>query len=193
MPQRRIRLHLTGAPTYGLRDVLQDNDTPALWDADGVKIQVFLADLEDSEVEFDLSTIESLTLEIRATKTSAVLLTPAVAPDATPAACTWDDWTDDDSQHAVFTLTGTQLNFVNSVKKFWLSIRATITGGPPVTFGAGEVTVLQSGHGNSTDPPATYASGYLYVADPVLNEDQSLTVTLWDKQFKLFPLDYTDA
>lgn len=189
---RRIRLTLKGKPATGLKDELT-RETPCIWDADGLKVQVFLCDLEEAQETFDITTIAGLTLEIRADDETTALIAGPLDPDAALLACTFDDWNDDDSQHAEFTLTGAQLNFAAGVKKFWLSIRATITGGQPLTFGAGYVKITGSLHGDSADPAENSQGGFVFLTSSTPDADGMHTFTARGKTWRLALTDFTDA
>ena len=93
---RRLRLFLTGSPATGLNDVLTGRP-PALWDADGLTVQVYLRDLEnlnDDKAPFDISTIAAggLTLEIRESPTDADPLVLPIEPDDALEECTFENW-----------------------------------------------------------------------------------------------------
>lgn len=173
---RRLRLQLTGRPAAGLKDIVTGKE-PAIWDADGLQVQVFLCDLEDRTEEFDISSIADLTLEIRATESTTALLAGPVDPDSALAACDHDDWKDDDGEHATFTLTGAQLNFATSLTKFWLSVRAEITGGEPIVFGAGYVRIVGHFHGASGDPATNSGSPFVYLTSVTPDADGMHTFT----------------
>lgn len=189
---RRLRLLLTGAPDTGLCDILADA-APALWDADGLEVDFFLCDLEDRDEEFDLDSIVSLTLEIRTAPDAEALLAGPVSPDDDLEECDRDDFDDDDGEHGTFTLTGAQLNFVASRKKVWLSIRATLTSGGPVTFGAGYVKIAHSGHGDSEDPAEGENGGFLYITSDTPDGDGLFTVTFRGKTGRIQLFDIADA
>lgn len=150
---RRVRLNLTGAPGAGLMDVLAGRP-PALWDADALKVQVFLNDLETKDTAFDITTLSSLTLEVRQTDTTSAALIGPLDPDDTELTeCSFCDWNNDEGQHAVFTLTDDLLDFVATLKQVWLSIRGETTDGESITFGAGYVKVAHSGPTDATPAP----------------------------------------
>lgn len=182
---RRIRLKLTGRPASGFKDELT-RDAPVIWDADGLRVQVFLCDLEDQKDTFDIDTIESLTMEIRADDETSDLSAGPLEPDDALAECSFEEWNDDDGEHAEFTLTGAMLNFENGTRKFWLSVRAEITGGPPITFGAGYIKVVGHFHGDSGDPADDSTGGYVYLTSITPDATSGLhTFTARGQQFEM--------
>lgn len=142
---RRIRLVLDGSPRFGFTDLLQDAP-PVVWDGDAVNMQVFLSDLSAREESFELETITGITLELREDEQATETLIDPVSPeDEEGAACAFEQFETDDGQHFEFVLSGGDLNFSLNTSRFWASFRATTaTGG--VTFGAGYVKVIHSGH-----------------------------------------------
>lgn len=181
---RRLRLHLTGRPEIGLYDSVTGRAAAAAWDADGLAVEVFLADLEDTREEFDFATIDELTLEIRQKPTSTDLLAGPVSPEDAIAACTYDDWQDGTEYHARFELTGAQMNFASGISKVWLSVRATITNGEPVTFGAGWVTIRHSAHGD-TETARPFVESF--------NEDGTATISVAGKLFEIITSNLRDS
>lgn len=161
---REVRFVLDGRPEIGFTDLVEDKP-PAVWDADGLRIAFFLSAAGDRETAFDYATISALTLELREDEAETDLLIAAVSPEAALSACTYADFVAGTDKHGSFLLTGAQLNFTNTAKRFWASIRATISGGQPVTFGAGYFTVRHTLHGASGDPPSGPLAPYYTAAE----------------------------
>lgn len=185
----RLRLICNGRPETGLRD--QRNSLPVgIWDADDLAIELFLSECS-SCVSFDIATVTSVSLEIRAERTDTAAL---VSKSSTSlSALTYADWKEDEDYHCQFILSNNETNLASDVDTVWLSIVAILTDGSRYTFAAGEVTVAHSGHTGTgetgdieftlTDGFASFAAGsasYKFIVTPGGSGSATGTITVVD-------------
>lgn len=160
---RALRILLPGFPS----EVLSDFDTgedPVVWNGDALDLEFWLGSQCGSDDPFDVSDIDTLTLQIRATPSSTSLLFAAMELDGSELEeCTASDWRSGDSQHGTFEFADGDILFDSDLTKAWFSFRAALVSGGSRTFGAGYVKIL-----TSVDGGPVAADGVLRVEDATL-------------------------
>jgi hypothetical protein len=111
----------------------------------------------------------SVTLQVRATRTSAAIIDKTeTVPVVTVAEASWDGRTD---QHVVLTLTGAQTNALTVPSPFtlnhWLVLTATTAGGEVVTLTAGDILAIEDGGQFSGSTPVSGDPTYLTAAQTI--------------------------
>lgn len=144
---------------------------------DGLQVRIhrgktyqFEIGVYDKEVwQESITQFSSVTLQVRATRTSAAIIDKTVSvPVVTVAEAAWDGKTD---QHVVLTLTGAQTNALTVPSPFeadfWLALTATTTGGEVVTLGAGAIKGIEDGGQVSGSTPVSGDPTYLTAAQTI--------------------------
>ena len=149
MSQRRLRIPLGGRPSTGLVDFVTD-ESPAVWDGDDLELEFWLGSERVSDDPLDITEIDTVTMEVRATETSVDLIMPQQSISAIDLdECLLRDWRLDDGKHGTFTVEGEWMNFANGTRRIWVSFQVLFLDDTIRTMGAGYMDVAQSGHGSS--------------------------------------------
>src|SRR5262245_2213698 len=134
---RKIRLALDATSFDPPKDVNTGN-TPALWRGNGVRVE--FAIFENAALVSDLSNIDSVLLEVKATRhsdTDLIAPTPLVFADLNES-LTLEQWAAGVLYHGAFELTGAQTNLDLDDEDHldaWLVISVLTDEAEPITLG----------------------------------------------------------
>ncbi len=171
----RCRLSIvSNPPAYPIDD--NTGEAPAFWRAQDIAIQVGIFDADNDAV--DLSNIDTIQLTFRPSQSSPYYyVSTVITASSIIPSITYSGWSSGNQQQATFYLTPAETDFPTDggdSAQVWMEIRAYTATGTSVVYGAGYVTVKNSG---VAVPPLTSIQVVSYHATTNTTGDSTITPT----------------